>query len=66
MPFIRCLSCYKSDVNNVWVKYRGNWRKRMHNVEFHNLYCLSDTGVSNKSGKMGLKVILKRFLIGNR
>ena len=25
----------------------------MCNVEFHNLYCLSDTGVSKNSGKMG-------------
>jgi len=25
----------------------------MQNVEFHNLYCLSDTGVSKNSGKMG-------------
>ena len=43
----------------------------MHNVEFHNLYCLSDTGVLENSGKwvrnvecMGVKVILKRFLVG--
>ena len=41
------------------------------NVEFHNLYCLSDTGVLENSGKwvrnvegMRVKVILKRFLIG--
>ena len=25
----------------------------MHNVEFHNLYCLSDTGVSKNCCKMG-------------
>ena len=25
----------------------------MQNMEFHNLYCLSDTGVSKKSGKEG-------------
>ena len=25
----------------------------MCNVEFHNLYCLSDTGVLENSGKMG-------------
>jgi len=25
----------------------------MQNVEFHNLYCLSDTGVSKNSYKMG-------------
>ncbi len=40
----------------------------MCNVEFRNLYCLSDTGVSKKSGKwvrnvewMGMKVMLKGF-----
>ena len=38
----------------------------MDNVEFHNLYCLSDTGVLENSGKwvrnvecMGMNVILK-------
>ena len=25
----------------------------MQNVEFHNLYCVSDTGVSKNSGKVG-------------
>ena len=25
----------------------------MHNVEIHNLYCLSDTGLSKNSGKIG-------------
>ena len=58
-------------MNNVWNKDRGNWGKMMCNVEFCNLYCLSDTGVLENSGKwvrnvewMGMKVILKRFLIG--
>ncbi len=43
----------------------------MHNVEFRNLYCLSDIGILKNSGKMGKEygmhgsdVILKRFLIG--
>jgi hypothetical protein len=34
------------------LKTRGNERKRMHTVEFHNLYCLSDSRVSKDSGKM--------------
>ncbi len=41
----------QSDENNVWNKDRGNWRKMMCNVEFHNLYCLSDTGVMEQMGK---------------
>ena len=51
----------------------GNWRKMVDNVEFHNLYCLSDTAVLENSGKwvrnvewMGMKVMLKRFLIGKQ
>jgi hypothetical protein len=30
-------------------------RKWMQNVEIHNLYCLSDSGVSKNSGKTGKK-----------
>ena len=73
MPFISCFCLKKSDENNVWNKDRGNWRKMMDNVEFHNLYCLSDTEVLENSGKwvrnvecMGMMVILKRFLIGKQ
>ena len=40
----------------------------MCNVEFRNLYCLSDIGILKNSGRwvrnvecMGMKVILKRF-----
>jgi len=46
-------------------------RKRKDNAEFHNLYCLSGSRVSKNSGRwvrniacMGVKVILKRVLIG--
>ena len=42
-------------------------------MEFHNLQCLSDTGISKKSHKMvkecgmhGVKIILNRILIGKR
>ena len=29
----------------------GKWKKRMHNVEVHNLYFLAHTGISRNSGK---------------
>ena len=44
-----------SDENNFSMKDRGTGRKRLQNVEFHNLYCLSGTRVSKNSGKMGKK-----------
>ena len=31
----------------------GDYRERMHNMEFHNLCCLSDTRVWNNSGNIG-------------
>ena len=49
----------------------GNGRKRKDTVGLHNLYCLSGSRVSKNGGKwvrnaacMGVKVILKRVLIG--
>jgi len=66
------LVLFESRVMGVMFELKtGNGRKRKDNLEFHNLYCLSGSRVSKNSGKwvrnascMGVKVILKRVLIG--
>jgi hypothetical protein len=60
-------------VNNVRTEDGGTGRRRMDNVEFHNLYCLSGSRESKTVAKsvknvtcMGMKVILNRLLIGKQ
>ena len=64
----------KDNAEFLMFELKGsNGRKRKDNAEFRNLYCLSGSRVSKNSGRwvrnvacMGVKGVLKRFLIGKR
>ena len=54
MPLINWF-CLRTVMRRLFFELKTEeiGRRRMQNVEFHNLYCLSGTRVSKNSGKMG-------------